>query len=431
MPALGSLLELQGDRVAVLQRASRELGPIVRLRAGPMTLHMVADPDLLSEALVAKYDRFTKTTRAYHMLKDGLGEGLLTADGPHWAHQRKQLAPAFKTHRIAPLAAVIARHASRLVDRWAQRTEAFDIVPELNQLALGISGEAFLGTDLDADSGGLSRSFDRALALTTQRVLSPFTLPFWMPSPRNLALRRHLAHLDRAIAATLDARRATGDLGDDILGQLLRATDPEGRPLSAKVLRDEVMTLFLAGFETVSTALAWTLQELAHQPTWQARVADEARAVAELDPTEARTRLPVTRRVFLESLRMTPPIWAAGRVAQADETLGPYRIERGEWLLASPIVTHHLEEHWPEPSRWDPDRFLPEVAATRHKHAFLAFLIGPRRCIGEHFAMMEGVLTLAEVLRNFELQPAGPRAPGRPVITLRPAAPIRVSLRRR
>jgi cytochrome P450 len=430
LPALGSLLDFRRDAAVLLRRAASDLGPIVRFKVGPRVITMVADPDLIGEVLLKRHRHYLKQTRAYKMLRDGLGQGLLTSDGEVWVKQRRISSPTFRRDQISGLAGLIVEGASALGDQWAERPgEIIDAVPAFHRLAMRIAGRAFLGEDVGPNAESIRTQFDRAITITTRRVLSPWATPIWVPTPTNLRLRASLAEIDRVVGGIIEHRRGQADKGDDFLGRLMSATDEEsGTSMSDLQLLNEVKTLFIAGFETVSTALSWSLYELGRHPEWQRRVREEAR-VALQGPASMATMaaLPVTRRVFLESLRHYPPIWAVGRTPIEDESIGEYRVPAGSWVFPSPYVVHHLEQYWPEPDVWDPDRHLPEMVETRPKHSFLPFLIGPRRCIGEHFAMMEGVLIIACLAARVQWETMEQVLP-RPVVTLRPAAPIRLKL---
>jgi cytochrome P450 len=432
LPIVGSLLDFRGDRATLLRRAAEAYGPVVVFRVGPRRITLVADPALIDEVLTRRHAHYLKQTRAYRMMRDGLGQGLLTSDGEAWARQRRLASPAFRRDRLDGFADLIEGSARALAADWAARGDGavVDVVPAFHRLAMRIAGRAFLGQEIGPLADTIRTSFNAAITLTTRRVLSPFSTPISVPTPTNLRLRRHLAVLDRAIGGLIAARRASGEVCDDFLGRLIAARDPEtGASMDDAQLLDEVKTLFIAGFETVSNALAWSVYELGRNPAWQDRLRDEARAVLDgaTAPAEGFRRLEVARRVFAESLRRYSPIWAVGRTPIEDETIGDYRVPAGSWVFPSPYVVHHLPEHWPDPDRWDPDRFVPEAAAGRHKNAFIPYLVGPRRCIGEHFAQLEGVLILATLAARVGWRTVEAVDP-EPVVTLRPARPIRVRL---
>jgi cytochrome P450 len=442
LPLIGSLLDLRGDRAALMRRAAAEVGPIVRFRVGPRTITVVADPDALGEILLRRHLAYVKQTRAYRMMRDGLGDGLLTSDGAQWQRQRRIAGPSFRGDAITGFAPLMVSRATALARRWAAEAGGVpvDVVPALHRLAMRIAGEAFLGADVGPEADTIRTCFDQAIRITTQRVLSPLATPIWVPTPTNIRLRRCLGALDRVLGGLIDAHRrrlADGDADPadpahhaHFLHRLMAARDDQtGEAMSDAQLLDEVKTLFIAGFETTSNALAWTVYELGRSPAWQARVREEARAAdLEGDPVGALARLPLARRVFLESLRRYPPIWAVGRNPLADEVVGGFTLKAGSWVFPSPLVVHHDPRHWPDPERWDPDRFLPERAEGRHKHAFLPFTLGPRRCIGEHFAMMEGVLIVASLAAGVRWTHDEAPVRPEPVVTLRPSRPVRLTI---
>lgn len=433
VPILGSLLDFRGGAANLLRRAAAEHGPIVCFRVGPRRITLVADPDLIAEALTRKHTHYLKQTRAYRMMRDGLGQGLLTSDGEVWARQRRISSPAFRRDRLQGFAGLIHDGASELGEAWATQGDdaVVEVVPAFHRLAMRIAGQAFLGQEIGPLAETIRRSFNAAITLTTRRVLSPLSTPLWVPTPTNLRLQRHLGVLDQVIGGLIAVRRQSGEEADDFLGRLMAATDPEtGEPMDDQQLLDEVKTLFIAGFETVSNALAWSVYELGRNPAWQERLREEADAVLDGSPlTLARVReLEGARRVFAESLRRYSPIWAVGRTPIEDETLGDYRIPAGSWVFPSPYVVHHLPQYWPDPDRWDPDRFDKAEAAKRPKNTWIPYLVGPRRCIGEHFAQLEGVLILATLCQRVCWDTLGEVEP-EPVVTLRPRTPIRIRVR--
>jgi cytochrome P450 len=257
-------------------------------------------------------------------------------------------------------------------------------------------------------------------------------VPIRWPGARTRALYAAIAALDARVARMIAERRASAERGD-LLGLLLRAHDADAGRMTDKQVRDEVITLFVAGHETSANALAWTLMLLAEEPAWYARVRDEALALGHLPTGGDLPRLTVTTQVLKEALRLYPPVYIMGRVSVADTELGGYHIPRGTVVLVSPYALHRRPDVWPDPERFDPDRFSAAAEAARSKTVFIPFGAGPRVCIGGGFAMMEGALVLATLLQraDFELAGGGGVAP-EPVALLRPSGRLemRVRLRR-
>ncbi|MEZ4320332.1 MAG: cytochrome P450 [Myxococcota bacterium] len=421
LPVLGSLLDFRDDRAELLRRVAAE-HPIARYRIGPITVVCVADPEHVGRVMSSNYRNYTKGVKAYLRFREVLGDGLLTSDGDTWAEQRRVAGPAFRADRIDRLAEGMREAGRTLAASWA-RTPEPDTLEDLQRTTMRVAGQAFLGDAMASHVDTIRLAFDEAISLTTRRIVAPVTPPLWVPTPVNRRFRRAVAHLDRVLGDVVRARR-TAPRQDDVLGDFLDAGDR-----SDTELLGQVKTLFMAGFETLSNALVWSVYELGRHPEWRERLRDEARE-AFCGPVTRGTfaALPLTRAVFCESLRRYPPVWSAGRTPVEDDVVGGFDIPRGSWVFLSPYATHHLPDHWPDPDRWDPDRFTPEREAARHRHAFMPFLAGPRKCIGDHFAMLEGVLVLASLVEQVDWETVGEVKPF-PVVTLRPASPVRIRTR--
>jgi len=425
---------LRRDRLGSLKRLADEYGDIAAFRVGPQRLVLLNHPDYVEDVLVTRA-RLFKKGRALERAKRLLGEGLLTSEGDLHRRQRRLSQPAFHKQRVAAYADTMVAHAQRTAARWRDG-EALDISSEMNRLTLTIVGETLLGTDVEAEAGGVRE------ALTTVFDAFPMTMsPFAeilerLPLPIVRRYARAQEVLDTLIYRIIDERRGKPDDRGDLLSMLLLARDDEedGGRMSDAQLRDEVMTIFLAGHETTANALAWTWHLLARHPDVEARLHQEIGAVLDGDPPTAAdvTRLPYTRMVLAESMRLYPPAWAVGRRAIGDVEIGGYTIPKGTVVLFSQYLLHRDARFFPDPERFDPDRWLPERQKGRPKFAYFPFGGGTRVCIGEPFAWMEGILvlaTLAEQWRMESLETAP--VPLQPAITLRPAHGIRMRAHRR
>jgi cytochrome P450 len=280
-----------------------------------------------------------------------------------------------------------------------------------------------LSTDVAADADAVRESVSTLRDHVNYRMLHVLSFPERVPTPRNGRFRRALNRVDRIVYRMIDDRRSGRVHADDLLGMLLEARDEQGRGMCDEQLRDEVMTVFLAGHETTANALAWTLYLIARHPLVEERLRDEVdRVLGGRTPAlPDLAGLPYVKMVLEEGLRLYPPAWAFGRQAIAEDEIGGYRIEKGAGVLVSPWLTHRHPAFWDEPERFDPERFSPERSAGRPRFAYLPFGGGPRQCIGNEFALLEGQLVLAMIVQSFNLQLAqGYRAELEPVVTLRP-----------
>lgn len=440
VPVLG-ILELLRDPPRALTDAHRRYGDAVCFRGGLGRFVSVCDPELAQHVLVRNHRNYVKS-RSYEGLRLVLGNGLVTSEGEHWRRQRKLAQPAFHRARLAALAGAMVQCVEERMDQWHARTAdgpaAIDVHEEMMQLTLRIVGRTLFGTDLGRDLGSLGPAITTSLHKANEHAESLVRLPLWLPTPSNLRFGRAKRVLDGIVHGIIEARRKAMAQGcaphDDLLGTLMAATDESGTErMSDADLRDEVMTLFLAGHETIATAMSWTWLVLAQHPQVAERVRREAHEVLGGRPPslEDLPHLVYTGQVIDEAMRLYPPVWIIERQALAHDVLGPWRVPAGTIVGVSQWVMHRHPRLWPEPLRFDPERFAPERAEGRPRHAYLPFGAGPRICIGNHFALMEAKLILASVIQRFAIDVTRPeRVEIDPRVTLRPKGGMPGSLRR-
>ena len=411
--------------------------PLVEERvAGRRRLH-VLDPALIQEALVRHADDLVKTDDIRRVLGPALGEGLLTAEGAHWRWQRRGVAPAFAPARRGAFLPAMLAAAEAAAARWAALGDGatVDIGHETTVTTFDIIVSTMLSGGAGLDVGRVERSVVDYLAPTGWVfALGLLGLPSWTPHPGR---RRAAAARDffrRAMREAVARRRAAPE-GDDLVSLLIGSADPEtGRRMGDDELADNIATFMAAGHETTANGLAWTFHLLSRHPEVEARLVAEVRRVAGDGPLapEHVERLSYTRAVFDEAMRLYPPAPLIARRAVRPFALGPARIEADTVLVVPIYALHRHRALWDAPERFDPDRFSPERARTRHRYAFMPFGAGPRVCIGSGFATLEATAILAVLLRRFRLEAVDPRDPPPTMrVTLRPARPIRLRLRPR
>ena len=429
---LAALRAFRNDPIALLERLAT-YGDVVRVDVPGSAAFLLNHPDLVRDVLVTEHRSFHKgpTIRAAKML---LGESLLTSEDETHLRQRRLIQPMFHHERIATYAASMVRSAERAAERWSDGDE-LDVQAEMSALTLAVVGETLFGTDVDAERSATVR---RALTDTLgmfDRVYSPlFRLLVRLPSPTMRRYHRVESDLNRVIAEMIAERRAAGATGDDLLSLLLRARE-DGAGMTDEQVRDEALTLFLAGHETTAIALTWTWWLLARNPD------AETRLHAELDTTlpdraavgrRTSPNLPYTQAVISESIRLRPPAWAMGRTAVAGHRANGYPIAEGSTVVVSPWLLHHDPRWWPEPEAFRPERWLADDP-ERPRYAFIPFGGGPRVCIGEPFARLEAAMLLATIARRWRFASRNDREPDlQAVITLRPRGglPMRALPRR-
>lgn len=423
MPLLGSIRLLR-DPLRSLSEARDRYGDVACFRVGPIRFVSVADPALAQQVLVRNHHGYVKSP-SYEGLALVLGRGLVTSDGAHWRRQRKLAQPAFHRQRLALLADTMAQCVRELLDDWEARSDLrVDVHEEMMQLTLRIVGRTLFGTDLGSDLGDLGPAITTCLHKANQYAESLIKVPLWVPTPSNLRFARAKRRLDAIVHEIIERRRADDQPRDDVLGMLMSAVDEDGQGgMTDQQLRDEVMTLFMAGHETIANAMSWAFLLLHQHPEVAQRVRAEVRAVlgGRAPGFEDLPRLPYAGQVLDEVLRLYPPAWIVERQAVVADRLGPWDIPAGTIVAVSPWVMHHHPGLWEDPERFSPERFSPERVEGRPKHAYLPFGAGPRVCIGNNFALMESKIILTMVLPRFSVEVSDPDAVQLdPRVTLRP-----------
>jgi cytochrome P450 len=389
--------------------------------------------EIIEQVLVTENRRFIKNY-ALIFLRPLLGNGLLLNEGPSWLRQRRLIQPAFSRPRVESYAPAMAECTQRLLDRWRDG-EVHDIVPAMMQLSMAIAGRTLLGIDVGDQFSEVARCLDAVMHDFLARFGAALPLPPWVPTPRNLRLKFTIRKLDRILQRLIDERRAAGAGGGDFLSLLLNAKDEEdGQGIADRQIRDEVMTMFLAGHETTANALAWTWLLLAQHPEIQQRVQDEARSVlGSRQPTAADIpKLAFCELVIRESMRLYPPAYVVGRRPIEDVTIGSHFIPAGTNVLMSQWVVHRDPRWYDAPEEFRPDRWEGDLLKRLPKFAYFPFGGGPRQCIGNAFALMEASLILATIAQKFRLRlVASHQVEPLASITLRPRHGVRVTLERR
>lgn len=419
LPLLGDLLAFRADRLAFLTELVRDDGDVAVFRLGPYRTWQLARPDLVRDVLVTHAGRFRKGP-VLQRARLVLGDGLLTAEGDTHRHHRRLLQSAFHPDRIRGYAEVMVAQAATRSAAWEGNT-AIDLHAETVRMTLATAGATLLGADVDGHVGTVERAIGDLLG-AYKLALLPFGwrlqgLPVG-PARRLQRGRARLHELvDRMIAERREANRDAGDL----LSALVLSDD--GERLSDDEIRDQAVTLLLAGHETTANALAFALYLLAHNPDVDARVHAEVTAAlpGRLPGPDDVDRLPTCRAVVAEALRLYPPSWAMGRQAMEDHPIAGHVVPAGDLVILPQWVIHRDPRWWSRPERCDPDRWSDAVARDRPRWAFFPFGAGIRMCIGEGFAWTEAVLDLATIVRRWRLLPV-PDRPLRldPLITLRP-----------
>ncbi|MFF3004342.1 cytochrome P450 [Kitasatospora sp. NPDC057940] len=435
-PLVGSLFDLTRRPLRTYLAAHRDHGDVVRFRVGPPGLRVafygVFSPEGVQQVLGSEAANFRKENAFYDELRSSVGNGLLTSQDGDYQRQRRLVQPLFTRRRVDGYAGAVAREARALTERWsALPVGVVDAAEEMSRFALRAVARILFGADVEEAVAVVDRSFPVLGEYVWDRGFAAVRIPRTWPTPSN----RRGAEARRALYAVCDRiiaeRAARGDLdedADDLLTLLGRARGEDGEQLDPAELRDQVLVFLLAGHETTATSLAFALHLLARHPEQRKLAQQEAETVlAGREPTAADLEsLPYITRVLKEAMRLYPAAALVGRRAVAETVIDGYVIPAGAQVVVSPLVTHRHPAHWPDPERFDPDRFLPEQEKDRHRYAWYPFGGGPRACIGQHFAMLESVLSLGVLLRDFEMEAVDERVALAQGITLRAASPMRI-----
>lgn len=446
-PLIGSLFDLQRDILGFISGSIREYGDVVGFRVFGHPFCILGHPDYIEQVLVRDSAHFIKSLD-YRKLSAVVGQGLLTSEGEVWRRQRKLAQPLFHNDRVKRYVPIFVRQAQRLGSEWDSRGET-DVHADMMRLTLRIVTESLFHTAIDGDVETVAASLTRI----TEAFLG-FPFPYWMPFPRHVrswsALRRLNGVIDRMIrqrrvnqappdmieadagasgqtgSGAHPVRQSTACAGDpeapDLLTLLLNARDDEGRPMSERQLRDELITVFLAGHETTAIVLSFALWLIARHPgveqrltaEWSAALGERSVSAADLPHLE------YTRAVLQETMRLYPPAWFIGRESVDEYEIGGYRVPKGTTFFLCPIALHRDPRFFPDPKRFDPDRWLGEGPGSP-RYAYFPFGAGPRSCIGANFAMLEMAAVLPTLLRTRKLEPTqAEEIELLPAVTLRP-----------
>jgi cytochrome P450 len=432
-PIFGVLPQLRSNPINAFLSAADRYGNLVHMKVGPHHGYLVSNPNDIKHVLQDNYRNYHKSP-LYERLKDSLGNGLITSEDSFWLRQRRLAQPAFHRERIATMVSSMVDAIERTLHRWqpiAERGETIDLVEEMMDLTQRIIVRTMFSTDLGSAADVVKRTWP----IVNQRIGETFwatDLERRLPLPANRRFRRALQELDEVVYRIIGERRGSGADEPDLLSMLLSARDEEtGERMTDRQLRDEVMTMLLAGHETTSLALSWTYFLLSQRGDIEQRVAEEAATVldggrATIADTE---RLTYSRMVVEEVLRLYPPAWGFSRLALGEDEIGGYRVSARSLVFIIPFVIHRRPELWPDPERFDPERFTPERVAARPRFAYLPFGGGPRQCIGNQFAIVEALLILALTARHYRVQLVpGQQIEPQPLITLRPKPGIRAKV---
>lgn len=431
--SLPPLFQMCHDRITPVVECFRRYGNVVVLEGLDGRVYLMNEPEAVHELLAASHRDVRKDTGHQLFLRPVLRNGLLLNEGESHLKQRRMMQPAFHAGRIAGYVETMVSFAGRTAGRW-QDGQPVDAMREMMELALDIVGKTLFNSEIDEDKHGIAEAIE-AIMRADSILLFPYGQQIirW-PFPRARRFWKAIRTLDEIVFRIIAEHRASGGEGD-LLHMLLEARDEDdGSAMTDDELRDEVLTLFLAGHETTANTMAWAWRMLAENPEVEARFHDEIDTVlgGRAPVMEDAEQLPWTRQIVEETLRLYPPAYFFGRETLCEIEILGYRIPKGSQVLLSPFATHRDARFFPEPERFDPARFDAEQRDARPRNCYFPFGAGPRKCIGERFAMMEAMLVLATIGQQWRLCAEGTERPDiDPRITLRPKGGMPLVARRR
>ncbi|WP_435333285.1 cytochrome P450 [Haloarchaeobius sp. TZWWS8] len=429
LPILGNTLDASRDLLSFRTAVARTYGPIASFETLGQEFCLLTDPDLIEQVLVHENQRYVKGDLFQRLLSPVVGKGLLTSEGEFWRRQRHLIQPAFAPEALAHYADVMVEETEAWVDGWDDG-EVHEMHEEMLSLAGEIVARALFGVDVSDRTEVVGEGLDAIMAYSENLLAS--MLPDWLPLPKRRRLERSMEELDAVVADIVEERRQ--DPGEDVVSALLAAEDEDGQGMSDQQIRDEVMTLFLAGHETTALTLSFTLFALAQQPAVERRLVDELdEALGGDPPTVADLRkLDYLDKVVTESMRLYPPVHAIVREPTQDVELGGFTIPAGTPISMPQWTVHRDPEYYDDPMTLRPERWTDEFESQLPRYAYFPFGGGPRRCIGDRMATMEAKLLLAIILQEYHLElVSDPKLDLAASITTRPKSPIAMRLHER
>ncbi|MDP8951404.1 MAG: cytochrome P450 [Actinomycetota bacterium] len=444
----GCAKEMRADPLGLLLRARATLGDLVKMHLGPYPIYMLFRPEHVEHVLQKNPANYLKD--GYEHLEPMVGNGLLSSEGELWRKQRRLIQPAFHKKRLDGMARTMTDATEAMLDRWredlrvgAPENNVFDANREMSRLTLEIVGRTLFGSALGGEASRGEEALSLVFRLGFDRAGRFVQVPFGIPTPKNLRYRKGIRDMEGIFRSMIEARRRAfpeageDPMGGDLLDMLLAAHETDdGEGITDKQLRDEVLTIMGAGYETTARTLCWTFHLLNDHPEAARKLRAELQSIlgGRTPTVEDLPHLHYTRMVLQESMRLFPPVWGLSRRLKEADEVGGARIPKGNRVIISAYVTHRHPDLWPDPEKFDPERFKEATLIDRPprdlpRYAYFPFSGGPRQCVGVNFAAMEATLILATIAQSFELSvvPGHPVEP-EPSFTLRPGNGLPVRL---
>ncbi len=436
-PILGNITQMQGKGfIDFYYDLWKQYGDVVSIKLGPLNSYLFVRPEHVQHILVKNPDIYVKGM-SHDKLRTAIGNGILTLEGIDWRSQRKLMQPTYTPTNISVFGDLMLEESVNMLNRWRTDVKAgdqIDINIEITRMTMSVISRAMFGVDIGENFNEAATALVEMLNYTSSSTTSLIDVPMFIPTPKNQRLKRAKQTMKDFISDVVEKRRREG-FGNDLLSMLMSAKDEDTNELMTDdQLHDEVLVTFFAGHETTATLLTWTLFNLAKNPTVETKLHAELQTVlGGRQPTLAdMAKLPYTRMVLDETLRLYSPVSMMARDTTTDDMVDDYGIPKGSMAVIMPYITHRHPDFWEKPLEYYPEHFLPEQVEKRPRYAYYPFGAGHRICIGMHFAMMEAMLILADVAQHYRLRLATENDGSvRYIGVIRPSKPIMMTLEKR
>ncbi len=428
------LARLRSNPLAYLMDTAHQYGDITYAHVMGLHVYLLNNPDYIHEVFVTQASKFYKWKGSEKRLGESLlGNGLIRNDGESWKRQRRLVQPSLHAKRIEAYGQIMVENTLRMLESWQDgETRAIDV--DMMKLTLSVLTKSLFDVDSSQEAEDIGEALDILQRLLPMQAQAFISLPDWVPTPMNRKLQAATQKLDEIVVRIINRRRSEPTEKGDLLAMLITAGDDDGTRMSDKQLRDEVMTLLIAGYETAASTLTWLWYLLSQHPDIEAKLHQEVDSVLanQLPTVQDLARMPYVDMIVREVLRCYPPAWLVGRQPIEDVLIGPYCIPTGSLILISPYLTHHTAAYFAEPDRFMPERFEENAPQPYPRHAYFPFTDGPRICAGNAFAMMEARLVLALISQRFRLSLVpGQKIELAPGVTLRSRYGMQMRVERR
>lgn len=431
---LGNLREMNADVLATVSKYRPKLGDIFYLNVVVVKLLVITKPDYIKYILQENNKNYIKSF-GYEILRIFLGNGLLTSEGDFWRKQRRLAQPAFHKEKLVEITKQMSRSAEAMTDQFnalKKEGKEFDMTEYMNSVTLDIVAAALFSSNVSKDIDTIRDALTIANEFAMKRITEPIKLPLWVPIPKLYKFKKAAHALDSVVYRFIDEHRKNADRPNDLLTMLMDAQDEEtGEKMSDLQLRDECMTIFLAGHETTSLALSWFWMLMDEHPEEEQKLQEELKTVLNGRTPEFSDipKLKYTKQLIEETMRLYPPAWTVGRRPIEDDVIDGYPIKKGQNILMMAYHVHRHPDYWDEPDKFMPERFSDENAKKIKKYAYFPFGGGPRLCIGNSFAMMEMQIVVATLAQRFKFKRTETHVIEKePLITMRPKGGIKMKI---